>query len=208
MKHFKIYQLLFLLVGLGFACQNEEAKSYISEIEQQRAEKNEAYSDSLTSPLNPIHLTEFNGLDYFPIDPDFRIEGIFKTTPEEKPFVMATSTDRAPIYRKYGNFYFTIKGEKFVLGAFQDMNSIDDTLYNKHLFLPFQDLTSSKESYGGGRYIDILIPQSDSIIVDFNLAYNPYCAYHNRWSCVIPPPENFLEVKILAGEKEFHLAAH
>ncbi len=208
MKYFKIFYLFIVLAISSFACQNKETKIYIAGIEQERAEKNESYSDSLKSPLNPIHLAEFNGLDYFEVDPDFKIEGIFKITPEEKPFVMATSTDRAPVYRKYGNFYFTISGKKFVLAAFQDMDSIDDTMYNKHLFLPFQDLTSSKEAYGGGRYIDILIPKTDSIEIDFNLAYNPYCAYDDRWSCVIPPPENFLEIKVLAGEKKFHLANH
>lgn len=208
MKKYSIYFLIVFVSSIWFSCQNQETKLYIAKIEQLRAEKNKDYSDSLKSPLNPIHLAEFEGLDYFDIDPAFNIEGTFIVTPEEKPFVMATSTDRAPIYRKYGNFYFTIKGKKFVLGAFQDMDSIDDTLYNKHLFLPFQDLTSSKESYGGGRYIDILIPKTEKIKVDFNLAYNPYCAYDDRWSCVIPPPENFLEIKILAGEKKFHLADH
>jgi hypothetical protein len=208
MKNHKIFSLFLLMSILGFSCQNEETKLYIANIEQERTAKNENYSDSLKSPLNPIHLAEFTGLDYFKVDPDFKIEGIFKVTPEEKPFVMATSTDRAPVYRKYGNFYFTLNNKKFVLAAFQDIDSIDDTAYNKHLFLPFQDLTSSKEAYGGGRYIDLLIPKTDKITIDFNLAYNPYCAYDDRWSCVIPPPENFLEIKILAGEKKFHLADH
>lgn len=208
MKNIKYSAFFLLILGLVSACQTKETKNYIARIEKQRAEKNQEYADSLTSPLNPIHIAEFTGLDYFPVDPDFKITGRFELTPEEKPVVMLTSTDRAPVYRKYGNFYFKIHDEKFVLGAFQDMDTIDDMAYNKFLFLPFQDLTSSKESYGGGRYIDILIPHSDSITVDFNLAYNPYCAYHDRWSCVIPPPENFLNVKILAGEKKFHLAAH
>ncbi|MBN1651819.1 MAG: DUF1684 domain-containing protein [Bacteroidales bacterium] len=208
MKNLKYYAFFLLIFSLGFACQTKETKNYIALIEKQRAEKNLEYSDSLTSPLNPIHLAAFTGLDYFPVDPDFKITGRFELTPEEKPVVMATSTDRAPVYRKYGNFYFMINDEKFVLAAFQNMDAIDDTVYNKFLFLPFQDLTSSKESYGGGRYIDILFPNSDSITIDFNLAYNPYCAYDERWSCVIPPPENFLNVKILAGEKKFHLAAH
>ncbi|RLD36364.1 MAG: hypothetical protein DRI74_09205 [Bacteroidetes bacterium] len=208
MRHLKIYYLFILLNIFSISCQNEEAKIYIAKIEQQRSEKNREYSDSLKSPLNPIHLKIFNGLDYFDIDPDFCVEGTFEQTPEEKPFVMATSTDRAPTYRKYGNFHFTLKNKEFTLGAFQDIDYIDDTAYNQYLFLPFQDLTSAKESYGGGRYIDILIPKTKKITVDFNLAYNPYCAYDDRWSCVIPPPENFLNIKILAGEKKFHLATH
>lgn len=208
MKNFKIYYLFILLGVLSFSCQNEEDKIYISEIEQQRFEKNQEYSDSLKSPLNPIHLDEFNGLEYFEIDPDFNIEGTLKLTPEEKPFEMYTSTNRLPVYRKYGNFHFKVKGKDFVLGVFQNMDIIDDSVQKNYLFIPFQDLTSSKEAYGGGRYIDIQIPETDKVMVDFNLAYNPYCAYDDKWSCVIPPPENFLEVKILAGEKKFHLADH
>lgn len=206
MKHFRIYYLIILL-GL-ISCQSEDTKAYIEKIEKQRIEKNESYSDSLKSPLNPIHLAEFKGLDYFKIDPDFNIEGILKLTPEEKPFEMVTSTDRVPIYRKYANFHFNVMGEDFILGVFQNMDFINDSIYGNHLFIPFQDLTSSKEAYGGGRYIDITIPETDTVNIDFNLAYNPYCAYDNRWSCVIPPPENFLEVRILAGEKNFHLSDH
>lgn len=208
MKDFKIYYLFILLGVLSFSCQNEETKIYIAEIEQQRFEKNQEYSDSLKSPLNPIHLAEFNGLEYFEVDPDFNIEGTLELTPDEKPFEMATSTDRVPVYRKYANFHFKVKGENFVLGVFQNMDFMDDSVYKNYLFIPFQDLTSSKEAYGGGRYIDIQIPETDKVMVDFNLAYNPYCAYDDKWSCVIPPPENFLEVKILAGEKKFHLADH
>lgn len=208
MKNFKIYYLFILLGVLSFSCQNGEDKIYISEIEQQRFEKNQEYSDSLKSPLNPIHLAEFNGLEYFEVDPDFNIEGTLELTPEEKPFEMYTSTNRLPVYRKYGNFHFKVKGKDFVLGVFQNMDIIDDSVQKNYLFIPFQDLTSSKEAYGGGRYIDIQIPETDKVMVDFNLAYNPYCAYDDKWSCVIPPPENFLEVKILAGEKKFHLADH
>lgn len=208
MKTNKIFYFFLVLALFGFACQNQETKAYIAEIEKARAEKNETYSDSLKSPLNPIHLKEFKGLDYFEIDPEFRVEGKLELTPDEIPFEMATSTDRAPVYRKYGNFHFKLKNQDFVLGVFQNMDFVDDSVNGNHLFVPFQDLTSSKQAYGGGRYIDITIPETEDVILDFNIAYNPYCAYHDRWSCVIPPPENFLEIEILAGEKKFHLAAH
>jgi hypothetical protein len=206
MKYFKIYSL-FILLGL-ISCQSEDVKIYIAEIEQQRIEKNETYSDSLKSPLNPIYMAKFEGLNYFKVDPNFNIEGTLELTPEEKPFEMATSTDRVPVYRKYANLHFKVKGEDFVLGVFQNMDYINDSVYKNNLFIPFQDLTSSKEAYGGGRYIDIQIPDTDQVMIDFNLAYNPYCTYDDRWSCVIPPPENFLEVRILAGEKKFHLTDH
>jgi uncharacterized protein (DUF1684 family) len=73
--------------------------------------------------------------------------------------------------------------------------------YKKYLFIPFRDLTSGKESYGGGRYIDTEIPAGETLILDFNRAYNPYCAYSHRYSCPIPPEENTLKVEIRAGEK-------
>ena len=208
MKHIKKITFILIISILVFSCTSNETKIYISEIEQLRSEKNLNYSDSLKSPLNPIHLAEFSDLEYFEVNPDFKIEGILELTPDEKPFEMATSTKRLPVYRKYGNLHFKIKGDDFVLGVFQNMEFINDSVRGNSLFVPFQDLTSSKESYGGGRYIDIQIPETEKVIIDFNLAYNPYCAYFDRWSCVIPPPENFLKVKILAGEKKFHLAEH
>lgn len=208
MRHFVIYALIIVIGASINSCSSASEKDYISEIEQLRTDKNLIYSDSIKSPLNPAHISEFNGLDYFKIDPEFKIEGVLELTPDEQPFKMPTSTDRLPIYRKYGNFRFKIKDEHFSLSVYQNMDFIDDTLRNKYLFIPFQDLTSSKESYGGGRYIDILIPETEKVVVDFNLAYNPYCAYFDRWSCVIPPPENFLKARITAGEKKFHLAEH
>jgi len=199
--------LLAALITLG-SCTSKETQKYIEKIQQERDEKNTEYSDSTQSPLNPVHLTSFTGLDYFDIDPNYRVEGRLELTPEEKPFQMTTSTDRLPEYRKYGNLHFTLKGKAFVLGVYQDMDMLNDSAYANYLFIPFQDETSSKESYGGGRYIDIRIPKTDKVIIDFNKAYNPYCAYDDRWSCVIPPPENFLKTEIRAGEMKFHLAHH
>ncbi|MBN2237684.1 MAG: DUF1684 domain-containing protein [Bacteroidales bacterium] len=207
MKKTNFYLLIFIGLFLG-ACTSQETKEYIAKIQNQRDEKNTEYADSTKSPLNPAHLAEFTGLDYFAIDPKFRITAKLELTPDELPYELTTSTDRRPIYRKYGILHFKINGKPFELSILQNMKFVDDSVYGNLLFIAFQDLTSSKESYGGGRYIDIEIPETETVIVDFNDAYNPYCAYHDRWSCVIPPPENFLEVEIRAGEKKFHLADH
>lgn len=208
MKKSIIGSFFFLGSLIFFGCQNKTEQAYIEKIKQERAEKDREYSDSLRSPLNPIHLAQFTGLDYFEIDPDYKVEGILELTPNELPFEMPTSTTRLPVYRKYGHFEFELQGKQFVLSVYQNMDFIDDSIYHDYLFIPFRDLSSSKESYGGGRYIDIRIPETQKVVVDFNTAYNPYCAYHDRWSCVIPPPENYLKMEIRAGEKKFHLATH
>ena len=208
MKKIKTYSIYSLILLFSISCQSIETKNYFSEINTKREKKDLAYADSTSSPLNPIHLNQFTGLEYFDIEPDFKIIANLMATPEEKAFEMATSTDRKPSYRKYGILSFKIKNKDFTLAVYQNMDFINDSLYGDHLFVPFQDLTSSKESYGGGRYLDIIVPRTEQVDLDFNLAYNPYCAYDARWSCVIPPPENFLEAKITAGEKSFSLAEH
>ncbi len=102
-------------------------------------------------------------------------------------------------YVKYGELHFTIKGEKCKLNVYQSLKLIQDEKYKNFLFLPFTDLTSNVTSYGGGRYIDLLIPAGKKLTLDFNQAYNPYCAYAVGYSCPIPPKENFLELKVEAG---------
>jgi uncharacterized protein (DUF1684 family) len=97
----------------------------------------------------------------------------------------------------FGRIHFTIQKEDFVLTAFQDLENP-----RGKLFIPFTDLTNGKETYGGGRYLDIIIPETDSFILDFNLAYNPYCAYNHTYSCPIPPEENFINNQVKAGEKK------
>ena len=119
--------------------------------------------------------------------------------PRSKPFKMATSTDRKPIYEKYGEAHFELDGEKIVLPIYQSHSLRVKEEYKDHLFLPFQDLTNGTESYGGGRYLDLRIPTGDTIVIDFNKAYNPYCAYSSRYSCPVPPKENRMKVAVRAG---------
>ena len=113
-----------------------------------------------------------------------------------------TSTERTPEYVKYGEAHFSLDGKNFVLNLFQNTaeTKVGEADY---LFLPFTDLTSGVDTYGGGRYIDQKIPEGNSIIIDFNQSYNPYCAYNPRYSCPIPPPENDLLIEIMAGVKDF-----
>src|SRR4051812_14133673 len=106
---------------------------------------------------------------------------------------MKTSTARLPKYRKYAELEFTLQGKAFKLAVYQSSDLMKNVIYKNYLFLPFKDLSSGKETYGGGRYIDLELPVKDNVItLDFNKAYNPYCAYSTKYSCPLVPSENML----------------
>ena len=165
---------------------------------------NSFYADTSQSPLLKEDRLVFKGLAFYPIDTDFRIKAKFVRTPEEKPFKMLTTTERRPDYIKFGEVYFSLMGKQFKLNIYQNIHLIKKAGFENYLFLPFTDLTNVEETYGGGRYIDLRIPAGDSIIIDFNQSYNPYCAYNHRYSCPIPPKENNMDVLVKAGVKAFH----
>lgn len=171
--------------------------------EEFQKEQNIKFADPEESPLEPEDLENFTKLEFFEIDPDFRVIAEFVRTPSEPTFTMKTSTDRLPVYVKYGELYFELKGRKFKLNVYQNQELVQDPEYFDYLFLPFTDLTNGETTYGGGRYLDLRIPESEEVILDFNKAYNPYCAYSGRYSCPIPPEENNLELEISAGVKNY-----
>lgn len=162
-------------------------------------EMNEEYASEDKSPLDSIDRVDFTELDFFPTNVEYQVLADFVRTPEEKPFAMKTSTDRTPIYIKYAEATFLLRGEKFTLSLYRSPSISKMEGMKYHLFLPFTDLTNGNTSYGGGRYIDLTIPKGNKIIIDFNKAYNPYCCYSDRFSCPVPPRENFLDAEIRAG---------
>jgi uncharacterized protein (DUF1684 family) len=117
---------------------------------------------------------------------------------------MPTSTARKPLYVKYGEAHFTMDGKQLKLNIYRNIELSKQEEYKDHLFLPYSDLTSGKESYIGGKYIDLKTPAGPTIVIDFNLSYNPYCAYNYKYSCPKVPLENDLPIEILAGVKKFH----
>ena len=149
-------------------------------------------------------LKHFKGLDFYPIDEKYIVEAIFIRTKKEKSFKMKTTTSRTPIYKKYGELHFSIDGKELKLNVYQNVDLKKKPGYDDYLFLPFSDLTCGKDSYIGGRYIDMRIPKSGKVTIDFNQAYNPYCAYNYEYSCPIVPLENDLDIEINAGVKKFH----
>lgn len=176
---------------------------YKQEIRKFQKELNEEYADSATSPLTKKDLANFKSLDFYPIKKKHCITAKYKRTPDAEPFKMKTTTDRAPEYVKYGEIEFTLNGKPIKVNIYQSLRLKKIEKYKDYLFLPFRDLTSGKTSYGGGRYVDLKIPESNTVIIDFNKAYNPYCAYSHKYSCVVPPAENFIDIKIKAGVKKF-----
>ena len=195
----------FIIIAtlLFFALSTAQDKS-IQTSEEFQADLNKKFADSTSSPLKSEDLKTFKNLNFFNIDSKYIVEAKLVRTKREKVFKMKTSTDRLPEYKKYGELYFTVNGKDLKLNVYQNIDLIKKKEYKNYLFLPFTDVTCGNDSYTAGRYIDLRIPKSGTIIIDFNKAYNPYCAYNYKYSCPIVPAENNLAIEIKAGVKQFH----
>ncbi len=204
-----VVKSLILLAGLFsilllFSCNKNKGElttEYEKGILRYRAQKDSAFKFADWSPLLPEDKAHFRGLKYFPVDPAFRFEGpIVQYHPMELDTIVGTGGDLRPAL-KFGYFEFQYQGKSYRLQIYKILtkNAPD----SGHLFLGFTDATSGKETYGGGRYVDLIKIGNNDYIVDFNFAYNPYCAYNPRYSCAIPPAENRLPFPVTAGEKIF-----
>lgn len=192
--------ILLIFCQIAYGQQKFEKDSVI----QFQKGMNEHYADTASSPLKKSDLKHFKALDFFEIDENYFVNAKFIRTKKEKPFDMPTTTSRKPKYVKYGELYFTIDGVACKLNVYQNIELIKQPKYKNSLFLPFTDLTSGVESYGGGRYINIEIQEGLNWVIDFNQCYNPYCAYNEGYSCPLTPAENDLKVAVKAGVKKFH----
>lgn len=168
-----------------------------------RKNKNFEFTDTLRSPFTNEEINNHSGFKYFDINEVYNIKSKFTIDTSHASFEMPTTTDRKPIYRIYGYLDFEIKDTLLNLTAYQNMGFKDHPEHGKYLFVPFTDFTNGKYTYGGGRFLDIIIPSEDSVYLDFNEAYNPYCAYSKRWSCPLVPFDNHLNNNIKAGEKKY-----
>lgn len=196
-----ILSFLFLaLFNFGFA----QEKFDVAAVEKFQKELNAEFADAKTSPLTTEDLAVFKALDFYPLNEKFFVTAKFVRTESEKPFEMKTSTSRKPMYVKYGEAHFEMDGKPFQLNIYQNIELSKNEEYKDYLFLPFSDLTCGKESYIGGKYIDMKTPTDDTIVIDFNKAYNPLCAYNHKYSCPKVPLENDLKIEIKAGVKNFH----
>jgi uncharacterized protein (DUF1684 family) len=142
---------------------------------------------------------------FYKVNNKYKVVARFEKITDTSGFIMKTSGSRKTKYFRYGRLYFSIDGTDLKLTIYQSEQLMSDTTYKDYLFVPFTDLSSGKKSYGGGRYLDFTIAdiKNNSLAVDFNKSYNPYCAYAHGFSCPIPPSENDLPVMIEAGEMDF-----
>ena len=194
--------LLSLLILVSTLSCVQDKKPILGETDWQK-ELNAEYKDATTSPLKAKDRKHFEGLDFFKFDSAFVVVAQLERTPDSEFFNMKTTTNRLSQERIYGILTFQLNGETHKLNVYQGKDLMVTEGYEDYLFLPFLDDTNGEESYGGGRYIDLRIPEGDTIVIDFNKAYNPYCAYSGRYSCPIPPKENHLDVEINAGVKKY-----
>ena len=182
---------------------SSDDKSWEKYVLRLREEKDEWMRSNPQSPIPRETRHRMSGLHYFPLKPKyrFRVKLIPYANPER--LVMTTSKGQQREYLRYGRLEFDIEGRRHILQAYMSTTVHAPHHGEESLFVPFRDATSGKESYGAARYLDLEFNASNEYLLDFNLAYNPYCAYSEDYVCPFPPPENWLQVPILAGERSF-----
>lgn len=196
-KLISIGATLVLIISMILIYQWKAQKSYTTDVTKQRKEKEIWMSNSLESPFN-VKQVVFDGLKYFEPSTKYRIEADFKKLlpPDQVTLITNEGTNRE--YDVYGEASFILDGQLCTLQLLSSEEELGSTL-----FIPFMDATSGEESYGAGRYLETTIPNSPIIELDFNQAYNPYCAYMEGYTCPFPPKANVLSVLIRAGEKVY-----
>lgn len=197
--------VLILFVSLSTVAQSTD--SFIQEAKSFQEELNLTYTNPDSTILSKKQLKKFKGLKFYPIDMKFRVSATLKRTESEVPFKMELSSGLTREYVQYGLLNFVLEGTDFEIPIYQNTYYRDhpEVEYGNSLFLPFTDYTSGDGSCGGGRYIDFVLEniEEDRLIIDFNQAYNPYCAYTTGYNCPIPPEANDLKIRIEAGVKDF-----
>jgi len=178
------------------------AQNPVKEAKKFRKEINKQYGDEDKSPLKEADRANFKKLEFYDIDSEFAVQAKLDWFEKDSVFEMKTTTARLAKYRRSGVATFIIDGNELELVFYQNVKGDANPLYKDYYFLPFKDNTNGEESYGGGRYIDLIIDEgSADAQINFNIAYNPYCAYNDRYSCPIVPSENYINIEIKAGVK-------
>lgn len=167
-------------------------------IRNDRDRKDEYFESNPHSPIPEGERESFDGLSYYPIDEAYRFELPLREHDDKRTVTVGTSTGGEQTYLEWGEFRFELEGEEVTLQAYKSDPDED------RLWVPFRDATSGEETYGAGRYLDLEVEthrRDGTWILDFNEAYNPTCAYSDRYECPLPPTENWLDVPIEAGER-------
>jgi uncharacterized protein (DUF1684 family) len=173
-----------------------DESAYPLEISARRAAIDKAFREQ-KDPIPADKRGSLLPLRYFEIDPGYNVPGVLRLADERPVFEMPTSTGTMRKMQRVGVLEFTLQGEAVSLGAFVE----DGTQQITELFVPFADTTTGSETYAAGRYLNIFPTPTGLYTVDFNLAYNPYCAYNATYDCPFPPPSNRLKIAVRAGER-------
>ncbi|WP_420319981.1 DUF1684 domain-containing protein [Flagellimonas sp.] len=207
-------RLILLAILLIVGCKSDK-KYHVSSIPSQnqspkvkevldfQEELNASFQNPETSPLPDKYRKDFEGLDFFEPDTSYVVLARFERTPDAVPFMLDTTTGEKTEEVVYGIAHFELNGSEHQLEIYQTPALISQEKYKDYLFLPFLDETNGAETYGGGRYIDLTIPEGNTILIDFNKAYNPYCVYNKKYSCPLVPRQNYLRTTVRAGVKDF-----
>ena len=191
----KLLIILLLFPLLTFSQQHfEDILAYQNNLKQ-------FYINPDTTPLNKEEQKNFSGIGFFPVSDVYVVNARFKKLDGQKKFKMPSTGKIQQWYKKYAELTFTVKGTECKLFVYQNIEYSNYKGHEKSLFLPFLDDTNGETTYGGGRYLDVEIPDTGFLLLDFNKAYHPYCAYAAGYSCPIVPEENMLSLKIEAGVK-------
>jgi hypothetical protein len=197
----RLYLMTALPIMWGIAGCGPVSESCIASLDSFRAESESIFLTSDPSPFSEEFRKEFAGLSFFEPNESYCIEATFELNDEAKTVDYPAFNDKTIPFRQYGTFRFEIAGEAQSLVAHQRMDLPENK--RQWLLIMFRDLTNGEETYGGGRYIQVDLPSNASTRIDFNRATNPYCAYEAQLTCPVPPLENWLKVRIPAGEKDY-----
>ena len=185
--------------NLSDDAEDFDPEQWRDELEAHREEKDEFFAEHPQSPIPPDEREDFDGLDYFDPDPDYRVTATVEIHERPEPVEMDVSAGAPQRYLRVATLHFELDGETYELVGYRQQED-EDTL-----FVPFRDKTTGQQTYDGGRYIEFQtegeLEDGTEIPLDFNLAYSPFCAYSETFACPLPPEENWLETEIRAGEK-------
>ena len=207
-------ELIAVLIMAFWSC--DSSKKWETQYETQDMPKPTTYEGQVNRYRDSISAVFFSGsnqvlpkadispegrLHYFPPNEAYRVKAEFEPITAVEIFRRKTNTDRLPEYKKYGILHFRLANQDLQLFLYQNVEQPD------YLFCPFKDLSNGDQSYGSGRFLDFKaddLTNVADVVLDFNYAYNPYCAYNKNYSCPLPPVENHLDIAIYAGEKKWH----
>lgn len=188
---------VFLAVSLSACTITPKEENYPAKIAAIRAAKDDSFKNDKESPIPPDKKAKLLPLAYFPIDESYAVPASLEPSSDRSRIQVPTSTGKIRDIERVGTLKFTVKGQQLRLTAFVEL----DNPQANRLFVPFSDLTSGTETYQAGRYMELDPTPTGIYVVDFNIAYNPYCYYNSEYDCPYPPKENRLTMPIRAGER-------